>query len=72
VALLEEEQAAADGEVKDQYFKKVLKEEFQDEPTEMNSKHKMIVDNFNVEANVQLNKDIKSPIMPATLNFPQI
>ena len=72
VELLEQEQAAGDGESENQYFKQVLKEEFEDEPTEMNSKHKMIVDNFNVEANLQLNKDIKSPIMPATLSFPQI
>ena len=72
MALLESEQNGVDGEVKDDYFKQILKEEFSDRSTEMDLNHKMIVDNFNVECKLQLNKDIKSPIMPATLKFPQL
>ncbi len=53
------------------YFSKVLKREFSDNPEDLAS-HKYLIENFRVKLEVQINKNIKNPVLPATQKHPQL
>lgn len=70
--LREEQQMLGDDPLSaDSYFMKILNGEFSDKKEDL-IKHKNIIDNFYVELQLQLNKNIQKPSMPATLSFPYI
>jgi hypothetical protein len=48
-----------------------LEKEFSDN-FENRFEHKHILDNFFLEIRLQLNKDVKNPILPATMAYPQL
>lgn len=48
-------------------FEKVLKFEFEERKNQKN-----ILDNLKIRLEITLNKDIRNPIAPASLSFPQI
>jgi len=49
------------------YFKQILRREFEDKD---DLHKKKILDKFDLEVRLQLNKDIHDPLMPATLDHP--
>jgi hypothetical protein len=63
----------------DSHFIEILKGEFgvlteekgQDLDKEIKlTKHKYMMENFHVALNVQLNKNVRNPTMPGTIDFP--
>lgn len=64
-------------DIKDQadpenYFYKILAGEFSTNAYERVRTHKYLIDGFKVSLHLQLNKNIKFPSMPASLDHPQI
>ena len=64
-------------DIKDQadpenYFYKILAGEFSMNALERVKTHKYLIDGFKVSLHLRLNKNIKFPSMPASLNHPQI
>lgn len=67
--LKEERPSLKAGTLADSYFMEVLNREFTDEESKR-SQHRLIVNDFRVEGNLQLNKDVKQLSRPATLTQP--
>lgn len=56
----------------DNYFYKILAGEFSANALERVKTHKYLIDGFKVSLHLKLNKNIKFPSMPASLDHPQI
>jgi len=73
VSLSQLRQQSADLEDK---FEEILEGEFssdsQGEEAPPLFRHKYVIDNFHLEVRLQLNKDVKNPVVPASLEQPQI
>ena len=54
------------------YLQEVLEREFPKDPGTVPAKHVYVLQDFALEARVQLNKDIRDPLAPATLAQPQL
>ena len=55
---------------KNNYFYEVLNGEFSDNPLDLVKTHKYLIDGFKVSLHLKLNKNIKFPSMPASLDHP--
>ena len=53
-------------------FYRILKGEFSDDSADIIKTHKYLIDGFQVSLHLKLNKNIKFPSMPASLDHPQI
>lgn len=53
------------------YFQEIIEKEFSADPSKQ-IKHKNLIQDLQIELKIEINKDIRNPLMPATLEFPQI
>jgi hypothetical protein len=53
------------------YFQEIIEKEFSADPSKQ-IQHKNLIHDLQIELKIEINKDMRNPLMPATLEFPQI
>jgi hypothetical protein len=53
------------------YFQEIIEKEFSADPSKQ-IKHKNLIQDLHMELKMEINKDMRNPLMPATLEFPQL
>ena len=53
------------------YFQEIIEKEFSADPSKR-IKHKNLIQDLHMELKMEINKDMRNPLMPATFKFPQV
>ena len=53
------------------YFQEIIAKEFGDDVKQL-VRHKSLIEDLQVELRIEVNKDMRNPLMPASLEYPQI